>query len=247
MLKPIRKAFKRAVRRSLGLSETTVKKPSYGLDPLEDIIRLADELGRRIEIVFDVGAHYGATSAFFAEHCPHAKIYAFEPHGPSCAVFRRNIVSDAVNVFNLALSDHSGQAEFHEFGKESTLNSLEAHAPYPVRFNRKSETRIVDVDTVDAFCEKKCIRSISVLKVDTEGHDLSVMRGASRLFERRAIDFVLFEFTNFGTLEGTQGGSLNELGEFLDRYDFQFVATYTDYIVPKKGIFVVANGLAVRR
>lgn len=247
MLKSIRKALKRSVRRSLGLPETAAKKATYGNDALEDIARLAGELNRKIDVVFDVGAHHGATSAFFVSNFPKAKIFAFEPHGPSLEVLNKNVVSEAFQSFELALSDKIGQAEFHEYGNQSTINSLQSHAPYAVRFDRKSKSRVVNIDTVDAFCIANDIDHISVLKIDTEGHDLSVMKGATGLFERRKIDFVLFEFTNFGASVGAQGGALNEIGTFLDHYDFQFVATYTDYIVPKKDIFVVANGLAARK
>ena len=117
-------------------------------------------------------------------------------------MLRKNVVSENFQSFKLALSDKSGQAEFYEYGNNSTINYLEAHAPYAVRFDRKSKSRAVEIDTVDTFCERNRIDHISVSKIDTEGHDLSVMRGASGLFEKRAIDFVLFEFTNFGVSPG---------------------------------------------
>lgn len=247
MLKSFRKALKRSLRRSMGLRDLPINKPIYGNHPFEDIIRLTSDLKREIKVVFDVGAHHGATSMFFNSNFPNAEIFAFEPHGPSLEVFRKNLSAETIHSFALALSDKSGQVDFHEYGNQSTINSLETWAPYAVRFDRKSKVRRIEVSTIDEFCIRNGINHISVLKIDAEGHDLAVMKRAKGLFDQRAIDFVLFEFNNFGTFVDAQGGSLNEIGFFLDQFGFQFVATYTDYIVPKKDIFVVANGLAVRK
>jgi hypothetical protein len=43
--------------------------------------------------------------------------------------------------------------------------------------------------------------------------------------------------------KSTNGGSLNEITDYLSSFGFQFVGTYTDYIVTEKKMFVVANAL----
>jgi hypothetical protein len=54
------------------------------------------------------------------------------------------------------------------------------------------------VDTLDAYCLRNGVERIDLLKVDVEGHELAVLRGARRLFERGAIHRVLFEFGGTG-------------------------------------------------
>ena len=119
------------------------------------------------------------------------------------------------------------------------------NATYAHRFDRKAQANEVKVITLDDFCSDKGIERISVLKIDTEGHDLAVLKGATGLLKRGAVDFVIFEFNDFGTRDGASGGSLNEIGLFLSQFGMRFVATYTDYIVTKGEMFVVANALAV--
>ena len=56
----------------------------------------------------------------------------------------------------------------------------------------KSET--VRIETLDCYCLSQEISRIDLLKVDVEGHELDVLHGGLRLFEKQAIAAVLFEF-----------------------------------------------------
>ena len=87
------------------------------------------------------------------------------------------------------------------------------------------------------------ISTIDLLKIDTEGHDFSVIKGAEEMFASNSVAFVYFEFNDFNQESGTNGGSLNEITDHLSKFGFQFVATYTDYIVTDQKMFVVANAL----
>ena len=49
--------------------------------------------------------------------------------------------------------------------------------------------------TGDSFCRRRGIDHIDLLKIDTEGHDLEVLRGFAQMLTSQAIDVVQFEFT----------------------------------------------------
>ena len=247
MIKKIRKSLKAQLRRLFNLPEKAKNlDKQYGIDPWVDIERLSKELKRPIEVVFDVGAHTGSTSDYFLQAYPKAKVFAFEPHGPSFNKLTSSVRNRNFNSFKIALSDSIGEQSFFEYGIESTINSLVPNAVYATRFNKDAQEKSVRVDTIDHFCKDKNVRHISVLKIDTEGNDFNVLKGAKSLLEEGGIDFILFEFNDFGTRKGAIGGSLNEIGNFLSKYNFHFIATYTDYIVTKGDLFVVANALVVR-
>ena len=53
---------------------------------------------------------------------------------------------------------------------------------------------VVPVRTLDDVCEERAIAQIDLLKLDTEGHELSVLAGASRLLETHGITALQFEF-----------------------------------------------------
>jgi len=247
MIKKIRKSLKARFRRLFNLPEKARNfHKQYGIDPWVDIERLSSELKRPIELVFDVGAHTGSTSDYFLKAYPKAKVFAFEPHGPSFRKLETSIQNGNFNAFEIALSDTVGEQSFFEYGIESTINSLVPNAVYATRFNKDAQRKSVRVDTVDHFCKDQNVQHISVLKIDTEGNDFNVLKGAEVLLEKGGIDFILFEFNDFGTRKGANGGSLNEIGSFLSQYNFHFIGTYTDYIVTKGELFVVANALVAR-
>ena len=50
------------------------------------------------------------------------------------------------------------------------------------------------VSTGDDYCREHSVSSLDLLKVDTEGSDLQVLRGFREMLERRAIDVVQFEY-----------------------------------------------------
>jgi hypothetical protein len=55
-------------------------------------------------------------------------------------------------------------------------------------------TERVTVNRLDGFCSLQGIPHIDLLKLDVEGHELSVLRGAGALLTTGAIDMIQFEF-----------------------------------------------------
>jgi len=246
VLKRIRKQLKSLVRKKLGLPE---KKPKYqyGNDPWEDVSRLSIALNRPIQTIFDVGAHTGALSSEILSRYEAAELYAFEPQHSSFIKLSQNINNPRFHPYELAVGEQSGVASFYEYGHESTINSLVPNAPYAHRFNREPEIKEVAVISIDDYCLKNGISKITILKIDTEGHDLAVLKGATAMLQKGAIDFILFEFNDFRTNSQASGGALLDIGSHICEFGYSFIATYTDYIVTKGELFVVANALAVRR
>jgi hypothetical protein len=137
----------------------------------------------------------------------------------------------------------SGQDILYDHGEQGYINSLTPNARYAVRFDKKAAELSVMTKTIDEFCSENAISKIDILKIDTEGYDFNVLRGAQKMLSSNSVAFTYFEFNDFTQGAGTEGGSLNEITEYLSGFGFQFVATYTDYIVTEQRMFVVANAL----
>src|SRR6185503_7130533 len=54
---------------------------------------------------------------------------------------------------------------------------------------------VVPARTIDGYCAKQGIKRIHFLKIDVEGHELEVLRGANALLQSNGIDFIQFEFS----------------------------------------------------
>jgi FkbM family methyltransferase len=126
------------------------------------IARLADPHW----VVIDVGANIGYTAAFFATLCPNGRIYAFEP-GPECAPYLAEIGRDFPNVtlIYMACGQVAGMRKFRQT-RDLHLSSFSDDGDITV-----------DVTTVDAWCDAHAVRP-HFIKVDAEGHDYEILRGA---------------------------------------------------------------------
>ena len=69
--------------------------------------------------------------------------------------------------------------------------------------NSDLTTETVDIVTLDEFCQTKRIDQINYLKIDTEGGDLEVLKGAANMLTEQRIDFVEVEA---GIYQGWPGG-----------------------------------------
>ena len=142
------------------------------------------------KVVVDVGASLGLTVAGFAKTA--SVVFALEPQVDNYAFLLDQIrirKLDNVSPFNLAVSDYNGKAAF--FNRESHgVHSLGDHNKG--RVLSRSE---VDVTTLDDFWRQEIHEQIGLLKVDVEGFETEVLRGASHLLKNKLIDSIIFEFS----------------------------------------------------
>ncbi len=213
-----------------------------GQDMVFDIKRLARAWGYPIKCFFDVGANDGASARAALAAFPDADILSFEPHPVTFARLRDSVTGPRFRAFNIALGDKTGEAEFFCYD-DHKINSLLPDARFAVRFGQSGRAIKVGICSIDEFCLANGISSIDVLKIDTEGYELPVIKGASQKLARREIKFVYAEFNDIFAGAGGSGGALVPICDVLYPLGFRFVAIYTDYLVAEGGFFGVHNAL----
>lgn len=148
-------------------------------------------------VVFDVGANVGNWTRSLLTQSgvpPSLRVHAFEPFSGTFSQLTRNIadaeLQEKVLLTQSAVSSIDGTAEFHSLGAGAGRNSLHSIP------DAKEPAQIVSVPTVtlDTYCTTRGIDRISLLKIDTEGHDIDVIAGAMGLLRRGAIDILQFEY-----------------------------------------------------
>jgi FkbM family methyltransferase len=132
-------------------------------------------------MIFDVEANVGDTALAFRRHFPSATIHCFEPNSELAP--HLNGLNANLNVHSVALSSRIGECGSNKSGSSSDV--------YFLTDDKSGE--IVALDTVDNFCKSKSIDHIHYLKIDTEGHDLEVLKGASSMLADFRIDLVQTE------------------------------------------------------
>jgi hypothetical protein len=128
-----------------------------------------------------------------------------------------------VQPYRIALGAKSGSVRVHAV-PGSVLNSL---IPGESASSVSDRIEEVEVETLDSFCEQHRVETIDVLKTDTEGYDLEVLKGAESLLNQGRIHFVYSEVT-FAP-ENKQNTQFFPVYEFLTHKGFRFLGLYETY------------------
>jgi FkbM family methyltransferase len=149
----------------------------YPHQRLEDSV--VPSLLRAGEVVYDVGANIGYTTALYARAIgPSGHVYAFEPARACLQLLKENASHlGNVTVVDCAVGEEGGESIFSEEGTLDTSHLLESEAGIA----GGEERYMVSVVTVDAFIAAGNARIPQLLKVDVEGHEPAVFGGARRL------------------------------------------------------------------
>ncbi|WP_422928153.1 FkbM family methyltransferase [Singulisphaera sp. PoT] len=168
--------------------------------------------------VVDVGANHGLFS-FEAAHLtgPTGRIHAFEPTPSTRALLQSNFDANGVTtvkVFSVAVSDAPGMAKLRVHRELSGLNTL---ATKDITWNQGTlhadEIVEVPVTTLDDHAAREGLSHIDFLKIDVEGFELSVIRGARKLLKSKSIDMVMVEIGDV-TCENAGVSPMDLLNEF---------------------------------
>jgi FkbM family methyltransferase len=125
---------------------------------------------------------------------------AFEPY-PRLATLLRNGLGQRLTVHQVALSDHSGHANMTAAPRETGMNTIEPSNNIAPKVTEPDsiETLLVPRRTLDDFE----LQAVGFIKVDVEGHEEEVLRGAARTLEkyRPALQLELEEQHRSGSRE----------------------------------------------
>jgi FkbM family methyltransferase len=133
----------------------------------------------------DVGANVGFYSLILKKYFPHVKVFAFEPTPETFRELEINFsmnpgLVDGCSLHNLAISSSIGTIDFMNFGEMSGRNGIASTS-----IHRRSEsTKVIKVSTVCLDDLNEEIAGSCMIKVDTEGHEVDVIRGGEGFLRR---------------------------------------------------------------
>ena len=145
-------------------------------------------------VLFDIGANHGSYTLFLRSLAPGARIYAFEPHPATFASLHKRAGGCGAVLEDMAVSDRSGTMQLFDFAEEDGSTQASLSEASVGMFDANTVARAVRVTSLDDYMEHAGIERIDFLKIDTEGFDINVLRGAARALARGAIGTIQFEF-----------------------------------------------------
>lgn len=173
-------------------------------------------------VIFDVGANTGQTVAWLRDFLPDATIYSFEPVASTFKELKRNVSQDKkVLAAQLAFGDREEKKMIRVFEQHSALNSLKAELMNQSVHAKEEE---ITVTTIDSYCKTHTISKIDFLKIDTEGYELKVLEGASKMLLEKRVSLIYCEV---GFQQNNKRNTpLASLIEWLEPYDYYFFGLY---------------------
>ncbi len=176
----------------------------------------------QVKTIFDVGANIGQTSLFLNRHFPQAEIFAFEPVNDTYEILKKNTNHlDKVQVFNQALGDQENQ-KIIRIRENSELNTLVDTSNCLLADAEKSET--INVSTIDVFGQSNQIKKIDILKMDVQGYELEVVRGADYYIKNNLVSFIYAEIDFDESNKECQ--YFGDLNDWLQKNNFRLSGFY---------------------
>lgn len=180
-----------------------------------------EKLVKKTNTFLDIGANIGYYSLLATISNPTIKIYAFEPACGPKYYLKKNILLNGfqnnINFQGLALSETIGTIEFYEV-KSEKYNYLQYNLSGENNAGTKTVSRNflkieVESMTLSAFIENENITSIELIKIDTEGTEVEILKSGKNYIEK-FMPIIICE-TLFHTTE-------NLLTDFFSKMDYEF-------------------------
>jgi len=143
-------------------------------------IRMFSRLVRQGDRVVDVGAHEGYITLWLSGLVgSKGQVLAVEPNPENLRLLRMNVAHNRVENVQIAAhaaSDQNGYLPFHWNPGEGAWGGLDSFS-----YATQRKSTLIPVDTLNAIVRSHIAGAVSLLKIDTEGHELQVLRGAAKI------------------------------------------------------------------
>jgi FkbM family methyltransferase len=156
---------------------------------------------RSIKTIIDVGAHKGEFIQYSLKIKSVDKIIAFEPQRKIFALLKEKFINNnKVNLNNFALDEKEGKKyiKINKMSATSTLNEIDKSSLFFklknfLLYEKNSIISEEEINTtsIDTFFNQKIFTQNTLLKIDTEGYELNVLKGSEQTIKE--IKYVLIE------------------------------------------------------
>lgn len=226
----VRSVEREGIRYHLDISHVVDHCIYWGIKDLS-FYRILDRI-KQARVILDIGANIGNSSLFFASQNAAAKILAFEPHPETYKRAQVNIDLNPyqnIKLYNLGLGEEKAELKLYEVNEHNSgMNRiLEQELDLPFK--------VVKVDRLDSFMEQERLNSVDLLKIDVEGYEYAVLKGAEETIKKH-FPLLFIELDDLNLRE--QNRSAAELLQLLTDFGYTtFIRADTNEKIDKGSSF----------
>ena len=159
--------------------------------------------------VFDIGANMGYYTIWMSKFIGDGKIHSFEPDPKNYERLQKNIALNNLSVManKKAASEIDGLLEFTS-GLDGENHITDVGS---------KNTVVIQSTRIDTYAVEKNIGTIAYMKIDVEGFEYAVLKGAEAVLLKKGVDIIQLEINQTIT---NSGKSINDLLVLLRYYEY---------------------------
>jgi FkbM family methyltransferase len=199
-----------------------------------------------IQTVLDVGSFVGSFAYAIRHILPQAQVYSFEPLQDNYARLLKNLSPlGHFQVFNTAIGDRNGELQFHRSDFSPSSSALEMGELHRQTFPQSahSTSLTVPVARLDDYLDKMNLTPPVFLKIDVQGYEDAVLRGAGQVLEQ--VDFLEIE-VSYQPLYSGQVLFDGIYRTLVDDSRFRFAGNLDSMISPLDGSILQSDALFIK-
>jgi len=168
--------------------------------------------------ILDVGANVGHYAVMLRQNAITLPIFAFEPHPVAFKKLEQAASAHHFIPVKRGAGEVTTKAVIYDYagntGSEHASMYKEVIADLR---NSAVEEVSIDLISIDNFVQENNISKIALLKIDTEGHELNVLKGARMTLARGMVQVIQIEFNEMNVISRT---FFKDIIDVLPGYDF---------------------------
>jgi|TARA_Y100000294_G_scaffold145701_1_gene140991 FkbM family methyltransferase len=191
------------------------------------------KLNLKKPVILDVGANIGMYSICYSKLFSDANIYAFEPVKKNYQTLIQNIKNNKIKNI---IANNFGLLDKKKFLKIG-IPDPSTHKRYKQNINdglfsifAKKKKFKIKVDSLDAFIKKKKINKIDFIKIDVEGAEFQVLKGAKKTISKYK-PIIQLEFNELTEVLGNK--KINFFQNFAKKFDYKIYYLTKGYNLKK--------------
>jgi FkbM family methyltransferase len=198
-----------------------------------------------IKTVLDVGSYIGSFAYAIRHILPDARIYSFEPLQDNYAQLVKNLTPFGnFQAFNTAIGEHTGEMEFHRSDFSPSSSVLEMGELHRQAFPQAAHSTalLVPIARLDDYLGKLSLTSPVFLKIDVQGYEDAVLRGAGQVLKQ--VDFLEIEVSYQPLYSGQV--LFEGIHQLLTQAGFRFAGNLDSMLSPLDGSILQSDALFIR-
>ena len=147
------------------------------------------------EVIIDVGANIGAASFFFAKKYPKSQIFSFEPTTINFLLLQKNIKHFSnVKIFKKGIYGENKKQKIYINTRNPGTNSIYE------KWRKFDDYEYANFINLKSFLKENNIKHIDILKIDTEGCEINILKSIKSLFKKISVIYLEYHSEQQGLI-----------------------------------------------